>query len=95
MTGKEPNDGSVNAIVSSFKACKQLADFDQAEAIAQQRSEPTDRSKSLVKYDASKQKLLNDVRIGYTININLPETINVEVYNTIFASIKQNLLSDE
>lgn len=95
VTGKEPSDGTVSAIVSSFKACKQLADFDSADAAKKERIQPLDISKSLAKIDPNSKKTLNDVRIGYTININLPETTNVEVYNAIFSSIKQNLLADE
>lgn len=95
VTGKEPNDGTVTAIVSSFKACKQLADFEGVDLTKKERVEPLEISKSLVKHDPSKQKSTHDIRIGYTININLPETTNVEVYNAIFASIKQNLLTDD
>jgi len=95
VTGKEPNDGTVGAIVSSFKACKQLADFEGADAAKKERVEPLELSKSLVKHDPSRQQSAHDFRIGYTININLPETTNVEVYNAIFASIKQNLLTNE
>lgn len=33
-----------------------------------------------------------DFRVGYTINLNLPETTNVEVFNAIFRSLRENLL---
>lgn len=96
VTGKEPNDGTVTAIVSSFKACKQLADFEGADVAKKERIAPLDVSKSLVKHElGSKHTPPYDLRIGYTININLPETTNVEVFNAIFASIKQNLLTDD
>jgi Family of unknown function (DUF5343) len=38
----------------------------------------------------------NDVqfRVGYTINLNLPETTNPEVFNAIFKSLKEHLLSE-
>ncbi len=95
VTGKEPSDGTVSAIVSSFKACKQLADFEGADDAKKRRVEPLDISKSLVKHDPAKTQIAHDLRIGYTININLPETTNVEVYNAIFIAIKQNLLINE
>jgi len=94
VTGKEPSDGTVGAIVGSFKACKQLADFDATDPIDKERVEPLDISKSLVKHE-SKANPKADLRLAYTININLPETTNVEVYNAIFSSIKSNFLSDE
>jgi hypothetical protein len=94
VTGKEPNDGTVGAIVGSFKACKQLADFDATGKVDKERVEPLDISKSLVKHE-SKANPKADLRLAYTININLPETTDVEVYNAIFSSIKSNFLSDE
>lgn len=95
VTGKEPNDSTVTAITGSFKACKALADFDAADGPrGSADTAPLELSKSLVKQE-SVPAMRHDFRIGYTININLPETTNVEVYNAIFASIKQNLLSDD
>ena len=94
VTGKEPSDGVVAAIVGSFKACKQLADFDAADTKKSERVAPLDLSKSLVKHEPKGVEKA-DLRLAYTININLPETTNVEVYNAIFSSIKQNLLSDD
>lgn len=99
ITGRENGDSTVSAIVGSFKACKSLADFD-AEAVASSFSDeqikPLDISKSIVKHDpnASSSKP-RDLRLAYTININLPETKDVEVFNAIFSAIKQNLLSDD
>ncbi len=95
VTGKEPGDGTVGAIVGSFKACKQIADFDSADAVKKAAVEAPDISKSIVKFEPDRKQSGRDIRIGYTININLPETTNVEVYNAIFASIKQNLLTDD
>lgn len=94
VTGKTPADGVVTAIVGSFKACKMLADFDASEIKTNEKIEPLEISKSLVKHE-SKVATKADFRLAYTININLPETTNVEVYNAIFSSIKQNLLTDE
>ncbi|MES2497843.1 MAG: DUF5343 domain-containing protein [Pseudomonadota bacterium] len=94
VTGKEPSDGTVGAIVGSFKACKQLADFDATDPVDKERIEPLGLSKSLVKHEP-KSNPKADLRLAYTININLPETTDVEVYNAIFSSIKSNFLSDE
>ena len=32
------------------------------------------------------------LNLSYTINLNLPETSDVEVFNAIFRSLKENLL---
>lgn len=94
VTGKEPGDGTVTAIVGSFKACKLLADFEANDFEKSEKVEPIELSKSLVKHE-QKHGAKNDIRLSYTININLPETTNVEVYNAIFSSIRQNLLEDD
>jgi len=94
VTGKKANDSSVGAIVGSFKACKLLADFNVTDTKQEEKIAPLDVSKSLVKHEF-KHGGKADLRLAYTININLPETTNVEVYNAIFSSIKQNLLSDD
>lgn len=95
ITGKEPNDGTVGAIVGSFKACKQLADFDTQKDSELEKVQPLERSKSIVKHDGSKSAKAPDIRLAYTININLPETTDVNVYNAIFSSIRANLLTDD
>jgi hypothetical protein len=95
VTGKEPNDGTVTAIVSSFKACKQLADFESADSPKVEKVLPLDKSKALVTQEPNKRQSARDIRIGYTININLPETTNLEVYDAIFSAIKKHMLIDE
>ncbi len=94
ITGKEPGDGTVAAIVGSFKACKQLADFNATDSVAEEKLAPLHLSKSLVKHEP-KSSSAPDLRLAYTININLPETTDVNVYNAIFAAIKENLLNNE
>lgn len=94
VTGKKANDTVVLAITGSFKACNQLADFDAADAKQNGKIPLVELPRSLVKHEANPGSKV-DLRLAYTININLPETINVEVYNAIFSSIKQNFLSDD
>lgn len=99
ITGRESGDSTVSAIFGSFKACKALADFDaeaNTDTAAEERVLPLDISRSIVKHDpTSNSTRSRDLRLAYTININLPETKDVEVFNAIFTAIKQNLLSDD
>lgn len=44
---------------------------------------------------SSKDKIPNDevkLNLGYTINLNLPETTDIEVFNAIFKSIRMHLI---
>lgn len=95
ITGKEPSDGTVGAVVGSFKACKQLADFDAQKTSEQEKVPPLELSKSIVRREETKGGKAADIRLAYAININLPETTDVNVYNAIFSSIRANLLADD
>jgi hypothetical protein len=35
------------------------------------------------------------LKLSYTINLNLPESTNPDVFNAIFRSLKENLLSEK
>lgn len=101
VTGKEPSDGVVTAINGSFKACKALADFDAITIgeLAEKPEEtikPLNRDRAMVtQSDADKLRArTNSLGLSYTINLNLPETTDVEVFNAIFRALKDNLLNE-
>jgi len=94
MTGMEAGDATVNAIVGTFFNLKAYAKFD-AEAAAKPTTEvvvpvlpnndpPPPRPATVAQN--------NGLNLSYTINLNLPETADVEVFNAIFRSLKENLL---
>jgi hypothetical protein len=99
LTGKAPGDGTVSAITGSFKACKQLADFDAPPAretevmSSDEPTAPLERARSVVRQEAA--AVSTKLSLAYTINLNLPETTDVEVFNAIFSSLKRHLLTDE
>ena len=35
-----------------------------------------------------------ELKVGYTINLNLPETNDPEVFNAIFKALRENLLKN-
>jgi hypothetical protein len=99
LTGKAPGDSTVTAITGSFKACKQLADFDahlehEPEVVTHvEDTAPIERMRALVRHDTANSSA--KLSLSYTINLNLPETTDVEVFNAIFSSLKRHLLTDE
>lgn len=99
VTGKAPGDGTVKAITASFKACNQLADFDapaarEPEVLAGvEDTAPLERARTLVRHETANSSA--KLSLSYTINLNLPETTDVEVFNAIFSSLKRHLLTDE
>ena len=99
MTGLERNNGVVKNIVGTFASLNEFADFDQSlesqkpEAVTNIEVEPralSDRPNLGVPAAAATQRL--GMNLSYTINLNLPETTNVEVFNSIFRALKENML---
>lgn len=100
VTGKEPSDATVRAIAGSFKECNQLADFDADLSSFDAKEDedrvvPLERHRSIVrKEDAEKLQARRNIGFSYTINLNLPETTDVEVFNAIFRALRENLLDE-
>ena len=98
ITGGTKEDRSTVAIVGTFLALKELADFEgQApqESSAQTNSEaiPSEQVPMQAQDTHSVAKPDNvELRVGYTINLNLPETNAPEVFNAIFKALRDNLL---
>lgn len=105
-TGMAAGSSSVTSILGSIKALKDYADF----TIPADNKAPKETTKStpeqVIEQPVEKPKKtstghenenfsrLNDVRLGYTININLPASSDIAVYNAIFKSLKDNILDD-
>jgi hypothetical protein len=99
VTGKEKGDSSVKGITGSFLACASLADFDarledagEPEISSPVTDQPAARpDRALIEYRRPMQSG-RALGLSYTINLNLPETDNIDVFNAIFKSLKENLL---
>jgi hypothetical protein len=89
ITGLTKSDAYVNYIWSTFKTVR---DFVTGDPASQPRAEP-----AATAHEASSHTLVGSgpARIGLvnSINIVLPESTNINVYNLIFQSLRANLLS--
>ena len=89
------NDSRVpEFVVSSIQSLKKFAKFDpsQAEApatavIIPPKQEPNPEARSHTKRVG--------MNLSYTINLNLPATSDIAVFNAIFKSLKENMLNDK
>jgi hypothetical protein len=94
VTGLEADNQIVSAIVGTFQNLKVYAKFDQPASTGNgkvtvlEKSEPTGAPPT---QPAAAQNS-SGLNLSYTINLNLPETTDVEVFNAIFRSLKENLL---
>lgn len=102
VTGGAHDDKTVECSVSTFMKLKELADFDAdpGEANEPEASEgtlvpaPNNRERHMPEGPRGVAAELESVglNLAYTVNIVLPETTNPEVFNSIFKSLKENLL---
>ena len=98
ITGAAKEDRSTRAIVGTFQALNELADFEAQAAeksVPQTNPETMPPSQFAMKpRDTSSVAETENVelKVGYTINLNLPETNDPEVFNAIFKALRDNLL---
>ncbi|MBG6207653.1 hypothetical protein IWQ49_002309 [Labrenzia sp. EL_126] len=101
VTGSAKEDRVTKAIVGTFCALNDLADF-EADLEMDRNATPNQDSVEQQAMDTPRyesQQIVTDpsdveLRVGYTINLNLPETSDPEVFNAIFRSLKENLLKN-
>ena len=100
VTGHPKDSSSVTAIVGTFNALKAYADFDSLNNTEEESYEEENESAPLNSPTTYKQAPIptpltenRGMNIAYTINLNLPETKDPEVFDAIFTSLKEKLLS--
>lgn len=94
VTGLEEDSKLIPAMVASFKTLKEYADFDAD--VGADLTQVIDEGKGgdTVGDQSQRRVLAEDggLRLGYTINLNLPATTDIAVFNAIFKSLREHLL---
>ena len=93
------NDKNIIAVTGTFIELVKLGDFEEKfkkapkkkEKDIEPSKEPEDQKPSQI------QHLHPPARLGisYTINLNLPATTEIEVFNAIFKSLKEHILDEK
>jgi hypothetical protein len=94
VTGSEPNSSVAKLTLSTLKTLKAFANFEETSP-----AETKTTTKDVVIGEGEKiTHPLHAQRVGlnlsYTINLNLPATTDQAVFNAIFKSLKEHLLSN-
>ena len=93
-TGLRGDSNVVALILAAIKSIKKFADWSEPSAL-EKDEQP---SSSIVQIDDGGRRHKRPSRLGmnlsYTINLNLPATSDVAVFNAIFKSLKENLLEE-
>jgi hypothetical protein len=96
ITGLEKGHQTVRSIIGSFEAMKSFADFEsEAPVVVTQPSEEKANSVAAPEQESKADAdghLPLKLGLSYTINLVLPKTDDVAVFNAIFKALRDNLL---
>jgi hypothetical protein len=87
----------VRAIVKSFRAIQAFADFDPAAGEGAGDGDDGDDGGDGGGNGGGKRRRRADrrsINLGYTINLQLPATSDIAVFNAIFKSLREHILPD-
>jgi Family of unknown function (DUF5343) len=93
VTGIEEKSKTIGSIIGSFNAVKALANFD----IVLPEAKPQTTDKALAEQYSQHQqdKRPTSLNLGYTINLHLPPTSDIAVFDAIFKSLSEHILKDK
>ena len=96
VTGVEEGNQVAKLTLSTLKTLKAFANFDAKGGEEAKDTKADDESKdSRQQHDSSKGgSRRQGLSLSYTINLNLPATTDQAVFNAIFRSLKEHLISD-
>lgn len=98
-TGAEQESSAVQKTLSTFQLLRKIADFDSSPLDVEGGNEDQLDATPIpplpqVQQPSSSNGVGESINLSYTINLNLPATTDVEVFNAIFKSLKQHLIQE-
>jgi len=97
LTGAAEDDKNIGAVVGTFLELKKLADFDRQEnnTPIQELPKRIEQEQAPEPKIHSHKSRQSNLGISYTINLNLPATTDIEVFNAIFKSLKEHIFYED
>lgn len=100
-TGNEHDNAATKYTLTTFNMLRKHADFDTFDAIEQaveiDQPQADPEVPNQIPINLPTQSLPQQgksINLAYTINLNLPATKDIEVFNAIFKSLKEHILED-
>ncbi len=93
-TGQSEDSSVPGLILSSIKALKKFADFGASEVEEVSDEIPVSLLPVPIGVPPVEDGRKLGLNLAYTINLNLPATADIAVFNAIFKILKENLLKD-
>ncbi len=95
LLGAGEDDAVVAAVASTFLELSKLARWEAPSgAVATKKDEVAGRKDESDHLGHGGGALGRQLGLSYTINLNLPATTEIEVFNAIFKSLRENLLRE-
>ncbi len=94
VTGDTPDSNVTRLTLGTIKAFKAFCDFESKGATYKHDEHKPEADKDGEKGGSQTDGKELGVRIGYNINLNLPATDDVRVFDAIFRSLKEHLLKE-
>jgi len=93
LLGTSADDAVVPNVAATFIELVKLSNFDGSPSKKKPKAEPAPDEHESEEHTQRSQSGLK-MGISYIINLNLPATTEVEVFNAIFKSLKEHILGD-
>ena len=94
VTGREADSQVVSLVFSTIKALKPFCDFDaKGSSPTKDAGKPDDQSSGKEKVPPHEKGGMG-LNLAYSINLHLPASDDIKVFDAIFKSLKENLLRD-
>jgi hypothetical protein len=97
LTGAAADDEYIPSVVGTFLALNKLAKWEGGAAKKKEPESEADKGEGGGNGGGRKREeefAEGRLRLSYTINLNLPATTEIEVFNAIFKSLRENLLRE-
>ena len=94
ITGAAEDDPYVPAVASTFLELSKLAKWDGTHGSRHKEDARSGEAEKSTPPKDEESPNLRTLGLSYTINLNLPATTEIEVFNAIFKSLRENLLRE-
>lgn len=99
LTGAAEKDKVIPNIVATFLELCKLADFEgpvpKPDGKGARDKKDDKKEPPAAGIEVLKERIVQPLGISYTINLNLPPTTEIEVFNAIFKSLKEHILNED
>lgn len=95
-TGNEHDSPVTKYTLATFNMLRKRADFDTEENVIEVLDNHVLNQPNQIDFNIPQQSAQQGrgINLSYTINLNLPATKDIEVFNAIFKSLKEHLLEE-